>query len=140
MRNGNNQFSYQTKLRLNYTQRDSKIPFPFTRRFYKVLSTMSNFHDSDFEHLRKLCRLGFNPEEKAAIFESIQKVLGYVEQLGEVNTEGVASCNFVLRSMLKNQTRDDEIKELLPRDQFLSNAPDQIGGMVRVPSVMKATE
>jgi len=101
---------------------------------------MSNFHDSDFEHLRKLCRLGFSPEEKAAIFESIQKVLGYVEQLGEVNTEGVASCNFVLRSMLKNQTRDDVIKELLPRDQFLSNAPEQIGGMVRVPSVMKATE
>ena len=74
------------------------------------------------------------------MFESIQKVLGYVEQLKEVDTEGVASCNFVLRSMLKNQMRDDEVKELLSREQFLGNAPDQIGGMIRVPSVMKASE
>jgi Asp-tRNA(Asn)/Glu-tRNA(Gln) amidotransferase C subunit len=39
--------------------------------------------------------------------------------------------------MLKDQMREDEIKDLLPRDQFLAGAPDQIGGMVRVPPVMK---
>lgn len=101
---------------------------------------MSNFTDSDFEHLRKLCRLDFTPEEKSEIFDSIQKVLGYVEQLNEVDTEGVASCNFVLRSTTSNSLREDEVKDILPRDQFLSNAPDQIGGMIRVPSVMKAPQ
>ncbi len=101
---------------------------------------MTKFTDSDFEHLRKLCRLDFTPEEKNAIFDSIQNVLGYVEQLNEVNTEGVASCNFVLRSMLTNQMREDVVKEILPQEQFLSNAPEQIGGMVRVPTVMKAPQ
>lgn len=90
-----------------------------------------------FEHLSKLCRLECTSEEEAAIHESLEKVLGYVEQLKEVNTEGVASCNFVLRSMLKNQMREDEIKDPLPREQFLSNSPDQIGGMIRVPPVLK---
>jgi aspartyl-tRNA(Asn)/glutamyl-tRNA(Gln) amidotransferase subunit C len=101
---------------------------------------MSNFTDLDFEHLSKLCKLEFSPEEKAELFDSVQKVLGYVEQLNEVDTEGVPSCNFVLRTMLKNQLREDEVKGLLLKEQFLANAPDQIGGMVRVPSVMKAPQ
>jgi len=117
-----------------------KTRFPFSRCCCNVLSTMSNFNDADFEHLRKLCRLEFSPEEKEDLRASIQKVLGYIEQLDEVDIEGVASCNFVLRSMLKNQMRDDVVKDLLPREQFLSNAPDQIGGMVRVPSVMKGPQ
>jgi aspartyl-tRNA(Asn)/glutamyl-tRNA(Gln) amidotransferase subunit C len=64
-------------------------------------------------------------------------VLGYIEQLNEVDTEGVPSCNYVLRSMLKNQMREDEVADLLPREQFLAQAPDQIGGLVRVPPIMK---
>lgn len=98
---------------------------------------MSDFNQKEFEHLKKLCRLELTAEEETEILASIQKVLGYVEQLNEVNTEGVASCNFVLRSLLQNQLREDEVKELLPREQFLNNAPDQIGGMIRVPAVMK---
>jgi Asp-tRNA(Asn)/Glu-tRNA(Gln) amidotransferase C subunit len=39
--------------------------------------------------------------------------------------------------MLKSVVRDDEPKDLLPREQFLSNAPDQVGGMIRVPPVLK---
>lgn len=97
---------------------------------------MSNFNQNEFDHLKKLCRLGLTPEEEADIFPSIQKVLGYVESLSQVDTEGVASCNFVLRSMLTNQMREDEVKDLLSTEQFLANAQDKIGGMVRVPAVM----
>jgi aspartyl-tRNA(Asn)/glutamyl-tRNA(Gln) amidotransferase subunit C len=95
------------------------------------------FDPKEFEHLRKLCRLECTPEEEAKLFESLQKVLGYIEQLNEVDTEGVPSCNYVLRSMLKNQMREDEVSDLLPREQFLAQAPDQIGGLVRVPPIMK---
>ncbi|HEX2583257.1 MAG TPA: Asp-tRNA(Asn)/Glu-tRNA(Gln) amidotransferase subunit GatC [Chlamydiales bacterium] len=95
------------------------------------------FDPKEFEHLRKLCRLECTPEEEEKLFESLQKVLGYIEQLNEVDTEGVPSCNYVLRSMLKNQMREDEVADLLPREQFLAQAPDQIGGLVRVPPIMK---
>ncbi len=96
------------------------------------------FDHKAFEHLRKLCRLECSLEEETDLLHSLQNVLGYIELLNEVNTEGVASCNYVLRSALKNQMREDEVKDLLPREQFLAEAPDQIGGMVRVPPVMKA--
>jgi aspartyl-tRNA(Asn)/glutamyl-tRNA(Gln) amidotransferase subunit C len=95
------------------------------------------FDRKSLEHLKKLCRIECSEEEEADILTSLQKVLGHMGQLKEVNTEGVPSCNHVLRGMLRNQMRDDEVKNLLPRDKFLGNAPDQIGGMVRVPPVLK---
>lgn len=98
---------------------------------------MSQFDSHTLAHLKKLCRIDCTPEEEADIIHSVNRVLGYIEQLKEVDTEGVKPCSFVLRSMLKNQLREDEVKDILSRDQFLANAPDQIGGMIRVPPVLK---
>lgn len=99
---------------------------------------MPKFDSQDLEHLKKLCRLDCTPEEEADILSSIPKILQYMEQLNEVDTEGVRTCRYVLRSMMKNRMREDVAGDLLPREQFLSNAPDQIGGMIRVPPVLKA--
>lgn len=98
---------------------------------------MPQFDRHTLEHLKKLCRIDTTAEEEADILQSLNRVLEYMEQLKEVPTEGVKSCRYVLRSFLKNQTRADEVKDLLTKEQFLSNVPDQIGGMVRVPPVLK---
>jgi len=98
---------------------------------------MANFDSQTLEHLKKLCRIDCTEEENREILNSLGRILEYVVQLNEVPTEDTASCRYVLRGMLKNQMREDEVKDLLPRDQFLSNAPDQIGGMIRVPPVLK---
>jgi len=98
---------------------------------------MSKFDRKEFEHLQKLCRLDCTPEEEEGILRSLQDVLEYLKQLEQVDTEGVAPCYYVLRSMFKNEMRDDEIKDLLPREQFLAQVPEHIGGMVRVPPVLK---
>lgn len=60
-----------------------------------------------------------------------------MHQLNEIDTEGVAPCRFVSKEMLKNEMREDVLGEVLTREQFLSNAPDQIGGMIRIPPVLK---
>jgi aspartyl-tRNA(Asn)/glutamyl-tRNA(Gln) amidotransferase subunit C len=99
---------------------------------------MSKFDRKEFEHLQKLCKLDCTPEEEEGVLHSLQNVLAYLRQLEEVDTEGVPPCNYVLRSLLKNQMREDEIKDLLPRELFLAGAAEHIGGMVRVPPVMKA--
>src|SRR5271165_2317597 len=99
---------------------------------------MSKFDRKEFEHLQKLCRLDCTPEEEEGVLHSLQRVLKYLEQLELVDTEGVTPCNYVLRSQMQNQMREDEIKDLLPREQFLANVPEHIGGMVRVPPVLKA--
>jgi aspartyl-tRNA(Asn)/glutamyl-tRNA(Gln) amidotransferase subunit C len=112
-------------------------PFSFFSLPIKLYGVMAEFTRESFEHLKRLSRMDCSPEEGQEVLESLQKVLNYVAQLEEVDTEGVAPCNYVLREMLKNQMRPDEGVDLLPRDRFLANAPDQIGGMVRVPPVMK---
>jgi aspartyl-tRNA(Asn)/glutamyl-tRNA(Gln) amidotransferase subunit C len=98
---------------------------------------MTNFDHQTLEHLKKLCRIECTEEENQDILNSLTRILAYIDQLNEVNTDGTRTCRYVLRGMLKNQMRDDEVKDLLPREQFLSNAPDQIGGMIRVPPVLK---
>lgn len=98
---------------------------------------MANFDHQALEHLKKLCRIECTEEENRDILDSLSRILEYVAQLDEINTEGTKTCRYVLRGMLRNQMREDEVKDLLPREKFLANAPDQIGGMVRVPPVLK---
>jgi len=96
-----------------------------------------SFNDQTLAHLKKLCKIECSPEEDRSILENLSRVLQYMKQLEEIDTENVQPCRHVLRSMLKNRMREDEVKDLLSRDKFLANASDQIGGMVRVPPVMK---
>ncbi len=98
---------------------------------------MANFDHQTLEHLKKLCKIELSEAESGEILSNLARILEYVEQLKEVDTEGVRTCRYVLRGMLKNQMRRDEIKDILSRGEFLANAPDQIGGMIRVPPVLK---
>lgn len=98
---------------------------------------MANFDHQTLEHLKKLCKIECTEEENQDILDSLGRILDYVEQLKEVNTDNTATCRYVLRGMLRNQMREDEVKDLLPREKFLANAPDQIGGMIRTPPVLK---
>ncbi len=98
---------------------------------------MSQFDRQALDHLKKLCRIDCTEEEEADILHSLKRVLEYVGQLNEVETEGVKPCSFVLSSMAKNELREDVVKDTMPREQFLDLAPDQIAGMIRVPPIIK---
>jgi len=92
--------------------------------------------ESDFNKLSRLCRISCTEEEKKKFTKSIEDILSYVEQLQEVDTEGVPPCLTVLET-LTNKLREDIPEEPLSRDLFLANAPSQVGGMIRVPPVFK---
>lgn len=96
-----------------------------------------SFNDQTLAHLKRLCKLECSPEEDQNILDSLTRILDYIAQIDEVEADHVKPCRYVLQGMMKNQMRDDEAKDLLSREQFLANAPDQIGGMIRVPPVMK---
>ena len=81
--------------------------------------------------------MDLSPEEEGDISKSLSRILEYVGQLNEVETKGIPPCTHILQELLKNPMRADEPRDLLPRDSFLANAPEQIGGMVRVPPVLK---
>jgi aspartyl-tRNA(Asn)/glutamyl-tRNA(Gln) amidotransferase subunit C len=92
--------------------------------------------ESDFEKLAKLCRIECTEAEKKNFIDSIGKILKYVEQLDEIPTDGIEPCFTVLETT-HNVMREDAVGETLPRDVFLANAPAHVGGMVRVPPVLK---
>jgi aspartyl-tRNA(Asn)/glutamyl-tRNA(Gln) amidotransferase subunit C len=98
---------------------------------------MANFDHQTLEHLKKLCRIECDEKEGKEILASLKRTLGYIEQLNEVDTDGVKTCRYVLRGMQQNQMREDVEKDPLSREEFLKNAPDQIGGMIRVPVILK---
>ncbi len=98
---------------------------------------MADFDKQTLEHLMKLSRIECDPEEEEDILGSLKRILEYVKQLDEVKTEKAKPCNFVLNWMAGNRLREDVAENLLSREQFLANAPDQIAGMIRVPPVLK---
>lgn len=97
---------------------------------------MAKLDKESIKTLSKLCRIKCTEEEQEKLLENMQKIIDYVEQLHEVNTANVKPLNHVLAD-IANVMRDDEIGASLPREMFLKNAPDQIGGLIRVPPVMK---
>jgi aspartyl-tRNA(Asn)/glutamyl-tRNA(Gln) amidotransferase subunit C len=97
---------------------------------------MKHFDSQTLEHLKKLCRIEYTPEEEASFIEAMPRILESLESLRQINTEGVQPCRFVLRGMLKTRVRQDVVQDVLSREQFLANAPDQIGGMIRTPPVL----
>jgi aspartyl-tRNA(Asn)/glutamyl-tRNA(Gln) amidotransferase subunit C len=86
--------------------------------------------------LTHLCRIECNEEELEVLLHDLKKVLSYVEQLQEVDTKDVPPCNQVLEDFA-NVMREDIEGETLSRELFLSNAPAHVGGMIRVPTVIK---
>lgn len=97
---------------------------------------MADLQEKDIEKLSKLCRIECTEEEKKKLLGNLTKILDYVAQLQEVDTEGVQPCNHVLDGM-GTVWREDEVGEVLPREKFLDNAPAHTGGMIRVPPVIK---
>ena len=96
---------------------------------------MADLNKETIKKLTQLCRIDCTEEEQEAILIDLQKILQYIEQLQEINTENVLPCNHVLQ--MTSVLREDEIGELLDREVFLANAPSHIGGMIKVPPVIK---
>lgn len=88
------------------------------------------------QDLAALCRIQCDDEEQEAILKDFNKILDYMKQLKEVDTEDVAPCDHVIEGMV-NVTREDKAGTPMPRRTFLDLAPEEIGGMVRVPPVIK---
>ena len=97
---------------------------------------MANLDKETIRYLSELCRIKCTEEEQASLLDDLGKIMQYIEQLNESDTENVPPCNHVLADMA-NVMREDVVGEILPRDLFLENAPSQVGGLIRVPPVIK---
>ena len=92
--------------------------------------------EKQLKNLQKLARIALTPEEEKKLLSNLKNILSHIDQLNEVDTEGVETCRHVTTGSVA-PLREDEPKRLIEREEFLKNAPDHIGGMIRVPKVIK---
>ena len=86
-------------------------------------------------HIAKLARLQMTDAEVEALVPELNNILGWIEQLGEVNTDGVEPLTAVIDQKLR--LRDDVVNDGDCRDAILANAPDAQHGFFAVPKVIE---
>lgn len=92
----------------------------------------------DQEALRKvahLARLEVKPEEETTLLNSMESVLSWMEQLNEIDTEGVEPLTHMMDEV--NSWREDLSSNNLSRSEALANAPSQDGTYIKVPKVIE---
>ena len=80
-------------------------------------------------------RIAMSDEEIERLAPELNNILGWVEQLGEVNTYGVDPLTAVIDQKLR--LRDDVVTEGNIRDEVLANAPEAQHGFFAVPKVIE---
>ena len=86
-------------------------------------------------HIAKLARIAMSDAEVEAMVPELNNILGWVEQLGEVNTDGVEPLATVVSNKLR--LRDDIVNDGDKRDDVLANAPEAQHGFFAVPKVIE---
>ena len=96
---------------------------------------MSTITTDDVRHLAQLSNLQLADDEVENLRGDLENILGYIEQLGELDTTGVEPTYQV--TGLENVWRDDEVQDAgVSREQLLELAPEQADNSVKVPKVL----
>jgi aspartyl-tRNA(Asn)/glutamyl-tRNA(Gln) amidotransferase subunit C len=82
-----------------------------------------------------LARIRLPEDELAALAGELSNILTWIEQLQEVDTEGVAPMASVVAMTLPK--RDDEVTDGDCREAVLGNAPAAARGFFAVPKVVE---
>ena len=89
----------------------------------------------EVRHIAKLARIAMSDEELDRLLPELNAIIGWVEQLGEVNTEGVEPLTAVIDQKLR--LREDAVTDGDCRDAVLANAPNAQHGFFAVPKVIE---
>ena len=96
---------------------------------------MSNVTTDDVKYLAALSNIHLSDEEIESLQIDLSNILGYVDQLSELDTESVEPTYQV--TGLENIWRDDEVvNHSVTSQQLVELAPDSQDSQVKVPKVL----
>lgn len=84
------------------------------------------------EQISHLVKIDIPEEKREGMLTDLEKILDYAHMLDAADLEGVAPCYHVLEGMQCPQ-REDVVNETFTAEDLLRNAPEQTGGMVKIP-------
>ncbi|WP_108837124.1 Asp-tRNA(Asn)/Glu-tRNA(Gln) amidotransferase subunit GatC [Tateyamaria sp. Alg231-49] len=91
--------------------------------------------ESTAARVAKLARIKVEPERLPALAVEFNTILGFIEQLSEVDVDGVEPMTSVTPQRLKR--REDIVTDGSQQEAILTNAPDAREGFFAVPKVVE---
>jgi len=87
------------------------------------------------KRIARLARIHVDEADLAPLADELNNILGWVEQLEEVDTDGVEPMTSVVEMV--QRLRADEVTDGGVRDKVLANAPESDDGFFIVPKVIE---
>ncbi len=87
----------------------------------------------DTQHVAKLARLNLTEEEVDKFSRQLGDILGYVEQMNEIDTTNVQPMAHPFDVV--NVMREDEVIYKNTKEELMQNAPDEEDGFFKVPKI-----
>jgi aspartyl-tRNA(Asn)/glutamyl-tRNA(Gln) amidotransferase subunit C len=85
--------------------------------------------------IARLARIHVDDAELAPLADELNNILGWIEHLDEVDTDGVAPMTSVVEMV--QRLRADEMNDGDIQEDVLANAPDSADGFFTVPKVVE---
>ncbi|MFC1553638.1 Asp-tRNA(Asn)/Glu-tRNA(Gln) amidotransferase subunit GatC [candidate division KSB1 bacterium] len=89
--------------------------------------------DFDIERVAELAKLKLTDEQKKRFGDQLNDILGYVEKLNELDTDGIEPLRHVLE--ISTPLREDKVKPSMGADKALMNAPASENGFFKTPKI-----
>ena len=85
--------------------------------------------------LSRLAKLKFDEESSERMKSDLKTILGFVDRLSEIDTEGVEPLIYMSEEV--NTLREDNIANEVSQKNALKNAPQKDSDYFKVPTVLK---
>ncbi|OGL13493.1 MAG: asparaginyl/glutamyl-tRNA amidotransferase subunit C [Candidatus Rokubacteria bacterium RIFCSPLOWO2_12_FULL_71_22] len=89
----------------------------------------------DVVRVARLARLALESAELEVMRTQLTGILAYIDTLRAVDIEGVEPTAHAVP--LVNVMREDVVAPSFALEAMLANAPDRVGGLVRVPRILE---
>ena len=91
--------------------------------------------NSTVKKVAKLARIEINEEEETTLITELNNILGWVDELKQVNTDSVEPMLSVFNESM--QMREDKAESNFDNNQILDNSPESNAGFFVVPKVVE---
>jgi aspartyl-tRNA(Asn)/glutamyl-tRNA(Gln) amidotransferase subunit C len=86
------------------------------------------------DKLADLAKLNFEGQEKEKIKTDLQKIVGFIDKLNELDTENIEPLIFMSDAV--NVLREDVVHQSITHEEALLNAPKKDSDYFRVPKFL----
>jgi len=90
--------------------------------------------DKIVDKLADLAKLEFDEASKQSIIKDLDRIVGFIEKLNEVDTSSVEPLVYMSDST--NVMREDVVKQVITQAEALKNAPKKDSDYIKAPKVI----